>query len=223
MTAYALLLVLHLVLFAYWLGADIGVYYSSYRVCDPALGKEARTTALRIMIWVDMIPRYCLVSILPVGVALAAELGFWSAPPAFVPAVWVASLAWLWLVWANHHFQGKPIGETLRRIDWAVRIAVIAALLYAGIAGLGGAGPVSQPWLAAKLVLFAVLIFCGLMIRLTIAPFVSAFAGIMQRGSTPELEAQLQASIGRARPFVLVIWAGLVVIAYLGAVKPALP
>lgn len=221
MTEYSLLLVAHLVLFAYWLGGDVGVFYSSYRVCDPSLGKEARLTALRIMMWVDMIPRYCLVSIFPVGLSIASLLGWWATPPGFVAGVWLFSAAWLWMVWANHHYQGKPLGEALRKVDLVVRIAVIAALLYVGIAGLAGAGPVNQPWLAAKVVLFAALIFCGLMIRVLIGPFGPVFGRIMQGGSTPELEAELTRTMNRARPFVVAIWAGLVAMAYLGAVKPA--
>lgn len=219
---YSLLLVAHLVLFAYWLGGDVGVFYSSYRVCDPALGKEARLTALRIMMWVDMIPRYCLVTIFPVGLSIAALLGWWTTPPGFVPAVWVFSAAWLWMVWANHHYQGRPLAETLRKVDLVVRIAVIAGLLYVGVSGLAGSGPVNQPWLAAKLVLFAALIFCGLMIRVMIGPFGPVFGRIMQAGSTPELELQLTRTMNRARPFVVAIWIGLVAMAYLGALKPAL-
>jgi hypothetical protein len=222
MTQYSLLLLAHLVLFAYWLGGDIGVFYSSYRVCDPALGKEARLTALRIMMWVDMVPRYCLVLILPVGLSIASMLGWWTTPRGFVPFAWALALAWLWLVWAVHHWQGKPLVEMLRRIDLGVRVAVIAGLLYVGVAGLSGTGPVNQPWLAAKLVLFAALVFCGLMIRTMIAPFGPVFGRIMQSGSTPELEAELTGTMNRARPFVVAIWVGLVLAAYLGAVKPPL-
>lgn len=222
MTEYSLLLLAHLVLFAYWLGGDVGVFYSSYRVCDPALGKEARLTALRIMMWIDMIPRYCLVLILPVGLSIAALLGWWTAPAGFVTGAWIAALGWLWLVWAVHHWQGKPLSDTLRRVDLAVRIAVIVGLLYVGVSGLAGTGPVNQPWLAAKLVLFAALVFCGLMIRVMIGPFGPVFGRIVQGGSTPELEAKLAATMNRARPFVVAIWIGLVAAAYLGAVKPPL-
>lgn len=222
MTAYSLLLLAHLVLFAYWLGADVGVYYASYRVCDPALGVEARRTALRIMLWIDMIPRYCLVLILPVGIALATGSGALALDAAWLPAIGLAALAWLALVWAIHHHQQRPIASTLRRVDAGVRIAVIAGTLLGGALGLAGAGPVGARWLAAKLLLYGVIVGCGLMIRVAIQPFATAFVEIVQHGSTPERESRLAVAIGRARPFVLVIWAALVVLAYLGAVKPAL-
>jgi hypothetical protein len=220
MTEYSLLLLAHLVLFAYWLGGDVGVFYSSYRVCDASLSKEARLTALKIMSWVDMVPRYCLVLILPVGVSLAATMGWWSARAGAVPMLWVLCAVWLWMVWAIHHHQGKPLAETLRRIDFAIRVLVIVGMVGYGLAGLAGGGAIDQPWLAAKTLLYGLLVFCGLMIRVMAQPFGPAFAEIMRSGSAPEAEARLNAAMNRARPFVVLIWIGLVAMAYLGAVKP---
>lgn len=223
MTAYELLLLAHVVLFAYWLGADVGVFYSSYRVCDPTLGREARLTALRIMAWIDMIPRYCLVVILPVGLSLAIMLGAWRGTPGWVEAaVWVAAAAWLWLVRAVHDAEGRPLGARLRRIDLAVRVVAVALLVGTGVAGLLGAGPATAPWLAAKVLIFGLLVFCGLMIRLAIRPFGPALARLVAEGSTPALEAELAGSMRRARPFVVAIWIGLVLEAWLGIAKPAL-
>ena len=223
MIEYSLLLLAHLVLFAYWLGGDIGVFYSSYRVCDANLTKEARLTALKIMGWVDMVPRYCMVLILPVGLALAATMGWWEASAAFVAGAWAFALVWLALVWSVHHFQGRKLAETLRRFDLALRVVLIATLLTIGTLGLNDAGPIQsgQHWLALKVVIFGLLVFCGLMIRITAAPFGPAFARIMREGSSPEAEAQLNGAMNKARPFVVLIWIGLVINAYLGALKPA--
>jgi hypothetical protein len=222
MTEYSLLLLAHLVLFAYWLGGDVGVFYSSYRVCDASLSKEARLTALKIMSWVDMVPRYCLVLMLPVGLALSATMGWWDVREGVVPTMWVLSGLWLWMVWAIHHHQGKPLAETLRRIDFGIRALVILAMVGYGVTGLAGGGPINQPWLAAKALLYGVLVFCGLMIRIMAQPFGPAFADIMRAGSTPEAEARLNGAMNRARPFVVLIWIGLVAMAWLGADKPSL-
>jgi len=222
MDAYPLLLLAHLLLFAYWLGSDIGVFYSSYRVCDASLSRDARLTALRIMGWIDMVPRYCLVLMVPFALSLTAAMGFWRLAPTALAALWAASAGWLWMVWAIHHHQGTPLAETLRRIDYAVRIVAIAALVGVGLAGLLGVGPLQAPWLAAKALLFGLLVGCGLMIRVTAKPFGPAFAEIMRSGSTADAEARLNGAMNRARPFVVAIWIGLVLMAYLGAVKPAL-
>jgi uncharacterized membrane protein len=55
--SYVLIKLLHILLFVYWLGADIGVFYSARFVREASLGREARQTATRIMGWVDQIPR----------------------------------------------------------------------------------------------------------------------------------------------------------------------
>src|SRR5690606_33420837 len=65
-------IVLHIVLFVFWLGGDLGVFYSSRYVIDPALDPQARSTALRIMSGLDLAPKVCLVLFLPSGVTLMA-------------------------------------------------------------------------------------------------------------------------------------------------------
>ena len=48
--AHGLLLFLHILLFVYWLGGDVGVFYSSTFVTDTSLSREARLTAFKIFI-----------------------------------------------------------------------------------------------------------------------------------------------------------------------------
>ena len=67
MVAQDFFLILHLLLFAYWLGGDIGVYYSSGMVVNPKLGIEARRIAGKIMMNIDLVPRICLSLMLTVG------------------------------------------------------------------------------------------------------------------------------------------------------------
>jgi hypothetical protein len=219
---YALLKLLHVLLLVYWLGGDIGVFYSAGFVRDPGVSLEGRRMALRIMLWVDMLPRYCLVLMVPVGFSLAFELGVVRIPGALLAAIWVVALAWLVNVYAIHHAQGTPRGERLRRIDLVWRVLVVVVLLASAFAGLAGRGYVLSGWLAAKFLVFGLLVFCGLMIRVTGAPLGPALRSVLATGSTPELEAVISRSFGRTRPFVLAIWVGLVVAAYLGIAKPTL-
>jgi uncharacterized membrane protein len=220
LSTYALVKLLHLLLFVYWLGGDIGVFYSARFVRDPGVSLDGRRTALRIMQWVDMIPRYCLVLIAPVGFTLAATIGAADLRPAALGAIWVVALVWLANVAAIHHYQGTPLGERLRRIDLVWRVLVIAALAWTAVAGLAGSGFVHGAWLSAKLLILALLVFCGLMIRVRGAPVGPALRAVLTEGSTPEREAVLARSFGRTRPFVLAIWAGLVVAAWVAIAKP---
>ena len=114
---YALIKLAHVLLFVYWLGADIGVFYSASVVREHALGIEARRTALRILGWIDQIPRYCLVLMLPVGYMLAMQLGVAEVPLAVRVGLWVIAVVWLWAVWLVHHRKGTALAERVRRID----------------------------------------------------------------------------------------------------------
>jgi hypothetical protein len=218
--SYFLLKLAHILLFVYWLGGDIGVFYSATFVRNGAVHLEGRRTALKILVWVDQIPRYCLVLMLPVGYTLALRLGVVRLPPAFLALLWVIGFAWLWMVWAIHHHQGTPLGERLRRIDLGWRFVLAAGLLFDARQGFARTGHLLTDWISLKFVIFALLISCGIMIRLRGAPSAPALRQIFATGSTPELEATVLRTAGRTRPFVLAIWALLVVAAYVGIAKP---
>ncbi|MFZ9086446.1 MAG: hypothetical protein ACO3C6_07725, partial [Steroidobacteraceae bacterium] len=47
---------LHLLLFVYWLGGDVGVFYASRFVVDTSLTREERLTAAKIFLDLDMLP-----------------------------------------------------------------------------------------------------------------------------------------------------------------------
>jgi hypothetical protein len=217
---YALLKLLHLLCLVYWLGADIGVFYASRHVCDPRLGLEARATAARIMGWVDMVPRYCLVLILPLGLTLAARGGWWPGGTAAAAASWCVAAAWLVLV-SSLARRPPPLRlALLRRVDYGLRLAVIAGVGGLGVAGLAGAGPLTAAWLAGKAVVYAALVASGLAVRLLAAPFGPAFAQVMQGGSTPAIEATLQQAMARAKRFVVLIWVLLVAATWLAVSRP---
>jgi len=217
---YFLLKLAHILLFVYWLGGDIGVFYSATFVRNRTLSVEARRTALKILVWVDQIPRYCLVLMLPVGYTLALRLGVVRLPPTFMVILWVIGLGWLWMVWSIHHHQGTPFGERLRKIDLSWRFVLTAGLLFDAWQGFTRTGHLLTDWISLKFVIFALLIFCGIMIRLRGKPSGPALKQIFATGSTPELEATVMRTFGRTRPFVLSIWALLVVAAYVGISKP---
>ena len=219
-TKYFCLKLLHLLLFVYWLGADIGVFYSARFVRDRGLGLEARRVALRILGWIDQIPRYCLVLMLPVGYSLAVTIGAARLGGADFVLLWLVSLLWLGLVWAVHHRTGTPIGQRLRSVDLVWRWLLVAGLLWDAGRGFIGAGHIVAPWLAFKFVIFALLILCGIMIRLRGASLGPAIRELLASGSAPELEAKVTSGFARTRPFVLLIWALLVVAAYVGLAKP---
>ncbi|MFC5751305.1 hypothetical protein [Actinomadura rugatobispora] len=222
-------ILLHLVLFVFWLGGDLGVFYSSRYVLKPDLAPAARAAALSVMSGLDLGPKVCLVLFLPSGVTLmaldphGAELfgapafGWWQ-----VTLVWIFALAWLAATVADHRTHGGF--PWVRRADWAVRIALVAALaVVAGYTLLADRpfGVGTDPrWLGAKLALYTLAIACGLGIRVTLRPFGPAFDALLGGGSTPQVERALKRSVDGCLPYVFGIWAAVLGAAALGVFKP---
>jgi hypothetical protein len=164
--AYFLIKLAHILLFVYWLGGDIGVFYSASWVRNRKHSIEARRTAQQILAWLDQIPRYCLVLMLPVGYALAPHIGAARVPEAFHAIMWGVALVWLWVVWAIHRYAGSPLGERLRRIDLGWRWILVAGLAWDAWTGFRGDGHLLTDWVSLKFAIFAALIFCGIMLRI---------------------------------------------------------
>ena len=220
MDSYVFVKLAHLLLFAYWLGGDIGVFYSATFLRKRELGIEARQTALRILAWIDMIPRYCMVLMLPVGYMLADRVGAVNLRPGWIAITWLVALSWLTLVVSVHRFQGTLLGERLRKVDLAWRFILVPGLIWDAVQGFRDTGHLLAPWLSAKVLVYSLCIVCGIGIRIFGKPMVPALRQIFTTGSTPELEELVARTQAKTRPMVLTIWALLVTAAFLGIAKP---
>lgn len=226
---YGWWIVLHLVLFVFWLGGDLGVFYSSRFVIRPTLTPAARATALSIMSGLDLGPKICLVLFLPSGVTLMAcaphgakLFGIVLFPWWFVALVWLFGLGWLALTITQHRTHGR-IGWVFRS-DLAVRFAVIAGMAVAGVYTLFAHDPfgvtTNPRWLGGKILLYTLAIASGLGIRVTLRPFGAAFGALMTTGSTPEVEKAIRRSVDGCLPYVWLIWLSVLGAATLGVLKP---
>jgi hypothetical protein len=210
---------IHILLFVYWLGGDAGVFYSSTFVTNTKLSREARLTAFKIFINLDMLPRYCLALMLTVGGVLAEFIGY-EHPMWQTVAIVALGPIWVWVVHTIHAREGSEFGKTLATWDRRFRVFMIIAII-ASVAYHWTTGPLQPyPWLAAKLLIFAFLIFCGFMIRMKIPPFIEGFKVMAASGATPESDQKMIDGMGACRPYVLLIWAGVAISALLGVLKP---
>ncbi len=217
--AHAAFKFLHVLLFVYWLGGDAGVFYSSGFVVNPKLTKEQRLTAFKIFVNLDMLPRYCLALMLTVGGILAEFVGYQHETWMLWGLVLLGPV-WVWVVHTIHVKEGTEFGKTLATIDKRFRVfmifAIITSVIYHWYTGLLK----PYPWMAAKLLIFAFLIFCGFMIRVKIPPFIEGFRTLASSGATPESDQKMIAGMSACRPYVLAIWAGVAISAFLGIWKP---
>ncbi len=217
--AHGLLKYLHILLFVYWLGGDAGVFYSSTFVTNPALSKDQRMTAFKIFVNLDMLPRYCMALMLTVGGLLAEYVGYkhevW-----MLAALVVLGPVWVWVVHTIHAKEGTDFAKKLGRIDYNFRIFMIVAIIASVIYHWQTGALRPFPWLAAKLLIFAFLIFCGFMIRRNIPPFIEGFRVLASTGATPESDKKMNDGMGACKPYVLAIWAGVAIEALIGVFKP---
>lgn len=216
---YLLVKFAHVLLFVYWLGGDVGVFYSSGFVIDPKRSRDARLTAFKIFAELDMLPRYCLALMLSVGGLLAYYIGV-PHLPGQLPLILLLGPLWVLLVWAVHHYQGQPLGQRLTKFDFYFRCFMIVALIASVGYAYGDGRMRPYPWLAAKLLIFAFLIFCGLVIRLKLPRFVEGYKQLLASGATEESDRNMSEGLRSCRPYVLAIWVGLLAAAFIGMAKP---
>ncbi|MCC5867230.1 MAG: hypothetical protein JJU27_01850 [Gammaproteobacteria bacterium] len=219
-TTYALLNWLHIVLFAYWLGADFGVYYGAKVMARPGLSYADRMRIREIVMVVDLAPRAALILILPVGFHMAALA--WDLPLGVVSlsVIWLLALLWLALMLSVHMQHGSPRGELLRRTDLWVRYIVLAGMLGLGGSSLLTGAPVAQPWLALKILLFAGIIALGLTLRVIAAAWGPALAQLRAERNVAAAEQVILATRQRAAVAALCLWGLLLVMSFLGTIKP---
>ena len=216
---HAVVKYIHVLLFVYWLGADAGVFYSSSFVINEKLSRDARLTAFKIFVNLDMLPRYCLALMLTVGGILAEFVGYEHPTWQMIGIVALGPI-WVWVVHMVHAKEGTPFGRNLARIDYWFRFVMIFALI-GSVVYHWTTGPLKPfPWLAGKLLIFAFLIFCGFMIRMKLPPFVDGFKKMATEGVTPESDRLMRDGLLDCRPYVWAIWAGVAVSAFLGVWKP---
>jgi hypothetical protein len=213
---HQILVIIHVLLFVYWLGGDIGVYYSSKFVVRPDLSPETRATAAKIMLDLDQLPRICMTLMLTVGGLLTAFIGV--PHPVYQ---WVGILllgpVWLFCVIYLHVRHGGGFAAVIAKLDMFIRWAVVIGIPISIAVHWETNRLAEYPWIAVKLALFSFLVFCGIMIRGRMGPFVTTLLKC-RRGEVPtpaENEAQLK-SLAQVRVWVYLIWAGVFVSGFIG-------
>lgn len=213
----ALFALIHVLVFVYWLGGDLGAFYTSRFLTQPNVSADRRLMAAKVVGDVDMAPRTALILALPTGLLLAQSKGWLALGWPTVIGVTIAALAWLVIAWRLHLKHGAA-SNAFRNLDLGIRWALVIGLGSWAILGL--VGSVQLPlFLALKLLALVGCILLGLFIRSVLKPLGPALMGL----SGPDIEtaeSDLAATLNRARPLVTGIWALLLVAAFLGLWTP---
>lgn len=209
----ATLTLLHILVFVYWLGGDLGVFYASTILTDTKTSPQGRIAAARVLAQVDMAPRTAMILTLPTGLTVATLTGYLKFSGTILTLVWVFGLVWLTLAWIIH-LKHLPPSSVWRKADLGVRALLIVMLLLAAASG------VTPLFLSLKLAILAITIVLGLLIRRALAPFGRAFGQMVATGPTPQTDHIIATCLNRSRPAVICIWVLLLIAALIGIAKP---
>ncbi len=215
----------HIILVAYWLGGEWGVFNAATNVADGSLSLDERLRAMELVYRIDIVPRSAIIWLLPVGFHMADNYGLSPVTGGYVTLVWVLTLAWWMLILAAFRARGTPKAIKLTGIDNRLRYAVIPALiLVGGYMLVTGKIPttgddVSQYWLATKVTFFGFILIIGLLLRHTMKEWAVGFMRLRTEGSTPKINEIFTRSLAQARIYAYVYWVCIGTMAFIGVTK----
>jgi hypothetical protein len=219
MDTHALWAYLHILLFVYWLGADVGLWLTMAFVKNPKLSFETRATLIRLAFYIDMFPRVSFALILPVGMQLARNLDLYPIGDGLLAAGWTLGILWAALHIAVILRKGTALAGRLTQLNKAYEAGM--GLLFVGIGALSLAsgGPIDAPWFALKLLLFGLIFWVILGIDTVFQPFTTILR-MGSAGSTPGLEAIVTRMTHRTMGWAGLLYLLVAAVAFLGRVKP---
>lgn len=217
--AHAHLVYVHILLFVFWLGVDIGVYYAGKFLSAPGIEIAERKRMLYLLLLLDMGPRTALVLMVPVGLQLGNNLGLLPLG-ASMPVVWIVGSVWLAVVWLQFLKPQHPLKELWFRVDYALRFSVVLLFIGFGLYAIFFDGITNAAWLRLKLVLFGAVVSIGLILRSTLPALVQALEALNQPDPPADAQPRLAAVYRYSTRWAHALWALVLVLGYLGTVKP---
>ena len=217
---HEVLIFFHVLLFGYWLGSDLGVFFCDSQLTREDLSLDERLRVRAIRRNLDMAPRTCAPLILPIGFNLAVYhgsqiTGWW------LVLIWALSLGWLAMLWAGRLTIGTPREQALNKANQVLFFLVAVALAILGIYALITGEPVAQHWIAVKLVLYGLMALAANWILhaadLWEPIFEMVRAGGEQRIEGEKLMKKNRINAGSAAGS---LWLVVLLIAFIGATKP---
>jgi len=219
MEGYTLNLFLHILSLVFWLGTDVGVFVLAGFAMVKEYTIDQRLLMLKVAMILDMFPRLFMVLTLPTGFHLAVGFGLIPAGEQWVTSVWIFSFFWLVTAMVSLLNQEQPIGKVAKIIEKGFQLALFIVLVWLGVSSLVGETPIIASWVAIKVLLYAATIGIIPLLERAFMPAILGFMALPAEGSSPELEAKIQRSMGFTYAWVIAIYILVFAAAYLGVAK----
>ena len=211
----------HILLFVYWLGADVGLYISMVMVKNTSLSFETRATLTKLALYVDIFPRITFALILPVGMHLVRDLGLYPIGSALLSLAWMIGILWSALHLALLKYRGTAPGELLASINKVYELLMGLFFVIVGSVSVVTGAPIEIKWFAVKLLLFGLIFWVILGFDTVFLPF-TAIMRMGPTGSTPDREASARRVTHLTMAWSLLLYFLIAAVAFLGKIKPFL-
>lgn len=219
--SYELLVFIHLLLFVFWLGGDVGVFILGQQSRrSQTYSLQERLILLKVLMMVDMAPRTCVALMVPVSLTLATVGGWWIVPMPLLAAGWLVGFMLLWAGWTQHLRQGTPIASVAKKTDFYLQILMVFFYGSVAFASIAGYGPIAEQWLATKTLLYALIFATAIMIDVSYRPLGPALQHLINNEGDAAAEAAVLAIQNKTRKWVVSIYVLLFLIGFMGSVKP---
>jgi hypothetical protein len=220
-SVYQIFVYVHLLLFVLWLGADVGVFMLGQHFRKRAkYDLPQRLVLLQLLVNLDMVPRTAWALMVPVSITMGYLGGWWAQSLWGVFVAWFISALWLWLVWDAHMHDQTPRAARDRKVEGWLKYGLTTFYLWLGLSSLIISYPIAPVWLALKALMFGLIFAAAIMIDVAFKPVGPQLGMLITKGSSDETEIPLLKTMNRTRIWVWVVYALLLVTAFLGNIKP---
>lgn len=227
MNEYFFFTFLHVVLFAYWLGADLGVHLAARFAVRAELPFDERMRFLILILMIDLGPETALTLIVPAGLSICAVTGLSTLDGWPLGLIWAFGLIWLAAIWRMHAYdifrpgEEAPLKPWLHRFDHWARYLAIAGTGAIAISSWLGHGPLATRWLAAKTAVYALCLVLVVVLRHELSAWAIAIEQLQDPATVAEGNARIMKTHRTGRWYAWSLWALVALAAYLGVAKPS--
>ena len=219
MAEYEIWKFLHICMYVFWLGTDVGVMLCSKKSTDPNLGVEARFQMLEMALKIELLPRVMWVMALPFGVQLSKTMGYIDPSSITLTMMWLFTLAWLVINVGGAANLNEPWGQQLSKINRFIVASLGVGLIIVAISSFMGYGPYEANSVALKVGLYGLVNLTILGIEVAFFPLGLAYERLATEGSSPEIESSISGGMDLTLRWVHATYILIFITAFIGATK----
>ena len=219
MAEYEIWKFLHICMFVFWLGTDVGVMLCSKKSTDPNLGVEARFQMLEMALKIELLPRVMWVMALPFGVQLSKTMGYIDPSSITLTMMWLFTLAWLVINVGGAANLNEPWGQQLSKINRFIVASLGVGLIIVAISSFMGYGPYEANSVALKVGLYGLVNLTILGIEVAFFPLGLAYERLATEGYSPEIESSISGGMDLTLRWVHATYILIFITAFIGATK----